>query len=630
MSDNGGNKRIDFEYQMFRKILYAIDNALSAIFAPIRLNWLFFVFMYLLGVVSTWATMPDFKGVEYNTKNLWELFLDLYVLCLILALIPEKVRGKVRLVLYVFLYLLTFIDLFCFVKFGSTITPTMLMLLGETDARETGEFFSNYLTPDLLQTTLMLIPLLIVLNIVISQRKRLYRFMSSEQLLVFLRGDHFSKHYGALLGILVAVLLYFAYNESYDNKRLTCRILSMNTIGDVEKALTEKKKPRLYLPTERLVFSIYSNKLAARQLDKILATKDRVVVDSCSFSSPNIVLIIGESYNRHHSSQYGYYKDTAPRQTELQKQGSLVAFSDVVSPWNLTSYVFKLMFSTYAWGDKGDWCDYPLFPLLFRKAGYNVTFMTNEFMSQPKEAVYDFSGGFFINNPELSEAQFSHRNGRLHPFDNGLLQDYDSLKHFNTANNLIIFHLMGQHVDYRKRYPRKQRRWTEVDYDRPDLEKRQRDLLAFYDNACAYNDSIVYEITRRFEDQDAIVIYVPDHGEECFDEGVKFNGRLHSAAITPRLARNEFDIPFWIWCSPSCINSRPDVYQQIMRAKDRRFMTDALPHLLLYLAGIHCPYYRDDLNVLSSSYNESRPRMLKARTDYDKIMEEEQRKNNKE
>ena len=67
--------------------------------------------------------------------------------------------------------------------------------------------------------------------------------------------------------------------------------------------------------------------------------------------------------------------------------------------WNLTSFVFKNVFSTHVVGEKGDWCDYPLFPELFRKAGYQVTFITNEFLPQAKEAVYDFSGGFFLNNP---------------------------------------------------------------------------------------------------------------------------------------------------------------------------------------------------------------------------------------
>ena len=47
-------------------------------------------------------------------------------------------------------------------------------------------------------------------------------------------------------------------------------------------------------------------------------------------------------------------------------------------------------------GQKGEWCDYPLFPQLFRKAGYHVSFITNQFLPQAKEAVYDFSGGFFF------------------------------------------------------------------------------------------------------------------------------------------------------------------------------------------------------------------------------------------
>ncbi len=48
-------------------------------------------------------------------------------------------------------------------------------------------------------------------------------------------------------------------------------------------------------------------------------------------------------------------------------------------------------------------------------------------------------------------------------------------------------------------------------------------------------------------------------------------------------------------------------------------MTDALPHLLLYLGGISTPHYRDDLNILSPGYNEARPRILKNTTDYDKL-----------
>ena len=48
-------------------------------------------------------------------------------------------------------------------------------------------------------------------------------------------------------------------------------------------------------------------------------------------------------------------------------------------------------------------------------------------------------------------------------------------------------------------------------------------------------------------------------------------------------------------------------------------MTDALPHMLLYLAGIKAKDYHKEYNLLSPDYNENRPRILKNTADYDKL-----------
>ena len=273
-------------------------------------------------------------------------------------------------------------------------------------------------------------------------------------------------------------------------------------------------------------------------------------------------------------------------------------------------------------GEKGEWCDYPLFPELFRKAGYHTSFITNQFLPKAKEAVYDFSGGFFLNHPELSEAMFDTRNTKTFTYDEGLLSEYDEhLKKANTAHNLILFHLMGQHVNYRQRYPKGRGQFRADDYKdrRPELNHYQRRVLSEYDNATLYNDSIVDQIVRRFANEDAVVIYVPDHGEECFEGSRGFICRNHSAAIDYDLAHYEFEVPFWIWCSKSMIAKHPDLYQEIRTAKDRRLMTDALPHTLLYLAGIKAPDYHEAYNVLSPKYQEQRPRILKNQADYDRL-----------
>lgn len=608
------------------KALKLLVQGAAGLYYPIKANGRFFLFMYVLGVVCGYTTVQPYKDAHIYPNTFLELFLDLYVLCLLLCLLPHRLRKWVRRMAGVVFYGVAIIDVYCFVKFQSTLNPAMLLLAEETDMRETGEFFGSYVSAEVLTTDLfwvLLIPMVHFLVWIFCLRKdrktdAAARWWASVSAKV---SPIIHQAYPAM-GILILFLLIAAGIESADNKAATWKLMSGKNIGEVEHTLTEKGHAELYLPIYRLTFSIYANSLAAQQIEKLRAAAHRVEVDSCSYRSPDIVLIIGESYNKHHSELYGYNKPTTPKQKRRARSRRLVPFTDVVSPWNLTSFVFKHLFSLYSVGDKGEWCDYPLFPELFRKAGYHVTFITNQFLPKARQEVYDFSGGFFLNDPILNQAQFDTRNDRLHIFDEDLLNDYETLKKDRKAHNLTIFHLMGQHVSYRIRSPKDRKRFTGNDYDRPELGEKSKQNLAEYDNAVLYNDSIVDQILKRFEHEEAIVIYVPDHGEEVYGPGAEhFFGRMHSTEITARLAREEFEIPFWIWCSPRYLRRHADIYRQIVRAKNRPYMTDALPHLLLYLAGIETKYYKETENPLSKAYDAKRPRILKASTDYDKLME---------
>ena len=610
---------------VYMKILRSVACLLNKVYQPIKENARFFFFMYLIGMIVTYEELPRDNPDACVYGNLWlELFLDLYVVCLLLTFIPMRIRRCIRAFLYVIAYATTIADVFCWEKFQSTLNPSMLLLVGETDGREASEFFSSYFSADLLFSGVGLVLLIMLIHILCA-------FWGKVRIQL---PDKLQKSYAVLckgfnrlqpvLGALSLALLVWSACTSAHNKKEMVQMFSMDTIGSVEHELTTSDCAQFYLPVYRLAFSIFANELASQQIDRLIEAKDKVKVDSCTFKSPNIVLIIGESYGKHHSQQYGYFMPTTPRQIKLQKSGLLVPFSDVVSPWNLTSFVFKNVFSLHVVGEKGEWCDYPLFPELFRKAGYHVTFITNQFLPKAKEAVYDFSGGFFLNHPELSQAMFDTRNDQLYQYDSGLLDDFDKKeKQQSTDHNLIIFHLIGQHVAYKQRYPSDRRHFHVDDYTnkRSDLNVSERSVLAHYDNAILYNDSIVNQIVKRFKNQDAIVIYMPDHGEECYEGNRGFICRKHSAAIDYDLARYEFEIPFWVYCSKKYIANHPEVFREIKAAKNRRLMTDALPHMLLYLAGIHTKDYHAEYNILSSKYDEKRPRLLKNTTDYDKLVE---------
>ena len=592
------------------------------LFTPIQKNGVFFVFMCALGWICTQLEiMPYYlrnKGAKPYELSMPELFLDIYVVCVLLMLIPQKVRIWVKALLYVFFYGLALVDMFCYERFESTLTPTMLMLAMETTGQEAREFLSGYLSWDIVKTGVGWILLLIGGHILWTGLRTLAKKLTKRMILPKLHESVYIIP-KLIIGLLTGWCLYSAISQTWDNKKAMHRLFSCDTIGQVEHELTKKDRAKLYIPVYRLAFGIYANGLADTQIDQLKAASNKIQVDSCCYRVPNIVLVIGESYNKHHSQLYGYEKPTTPRQVALEAEGSLVKFTDVVSSWNLTSYVFKHMLSLYAVGDSGMWCDQPLFPEVFRKAGYHVTFVTNQFEPKAKEAVYDFSGGFFLNDPELAQRQFDARSTKTYPYDDGVLKEYDALKDSTIKHHLVILHLMGSHVDYRARYPKTQTVFTPQMYNRPELSDQQKQILAQYDNSLRYNDSIVAVITQKFVDKDAVVIYVPDHGEDIFDDKPYMYGRMHSANIDYRLARNEMEIPFWIWGSPQYRETHPYGWMAIQNSKDRPLMIDALPHLLLYLGGISTPLYREELNVISPKYDEKRPRILKNEVDYNTL-----------
>ena len=99
------------------------------LFSPIEKNGAFFVFMFALGWLCTQLEiMPYYlrdRGAKPYELSAPELFLDIYAVCVVLTLIPRKIRLFVKVLLYIFLYGLAIVDMYCYVRFESTLTPTM-------------------------------------------------------------------------------------------------------------------------------------------------------------------------------------------------------------------------------------------------------------------------------------------------------------------------------------------------------------------------------------------------------------------------------------------------------------------------------------------------------------------------
>ena len=121
-----------------------------------------------------------------------------------------------------------------------------------------------------------------------------------------------------------------------------------------------------------------------------------------------------------------------------------------------------------------------------------------------------------------------------------------------------------------------------------------------YDNATHYNDMVLDSLLCLYQQENAIVLFVADHGEEVYDE-LPVHGRLFQEP-TATQARQEFEVPMWIWCSASYRNYHPDIVKRIELSVRKPFMTDGIPQLLLYLAGISSKWNDDSRNLLSPNY----------------------------
>lgn len=543
----------------------------------------------------------DVLSFKIPKISFFTYFFDIYIVCVIIEILPKRIRNFVRLFVLIFAYSLTVINVFCVYYFHAKIGPEILNVILETNQRESSEFFDKYINLHLLSTPIMLVLLLILVHIVCCYANRKNK-----------------KCMPSSLVYILFTVLFICTGISIKSRINLIYMLNVKNIEELDKHISNHT---LNTPYNNLAFAIKVRILANNDLDVLAKNQSKFTIDDCCHTSSNIIFIIGESYIKDHSQLYGYSLKTTPYQKAREEQEEMTVFSDVITPANLTSVVFKNTFSLHSIDQKDSWSSYPLFPVLFHRAGYHVTFMTNQFVKSIRQDAFNITGGLFLNDDRLSKLQFDCRNIESHRYDEDLLLDYDSLQTFNTQYNLIIFHLAGQHIDFFKRSPDVFKKFTTTDYaNRTDLNDDEKQIVADYDNATLYNDYVVEKIIERFENQDAIVIYMPDHGEECYDELHRM-GRLPSGNFSPEVLRQEYRIPFWIWCSKKYKELRPNIVDKIQKSKDKPFMTDDIPHLFLYLAGINCKYYNDSKNILSDKFNTRRERLVEGIADYDKITE---------
>lgn len=582
---------------------YNIYKTFRCLATPLRKEYVFFVFMYIAFVAARILESPTSHTPTYVFYL--ENIADLYLVCALLCVIPQKARRWIRAIMYIVGYTAVIAEGFVHERFHLMFGPITIQLVMETTPGETSEFLASYLKGwALWKILLVYVPMIAVNAMAETFKKRITAFLSGAMPEVLKTASN----------IAIPIIVVACFICSGGEKIQMIKFFTSHDTDEAEHA----DNHAFHTPFYRIVFSTKFLSLSSQELERMRENMRNIKIDSCKHTVKNIILYIGESYNKHHSQVYGYELETTPNQKAMADEGNLIVFKDAVTPWNVTSNVFKDVLSTHSTDQKGSWIDGVLIPGVLKKAGYKVAFITSQFYKSPNLGVVDFNGSFFLNDKEIERKCFDYRNKYRKAYDLQLIKEINK---FSCGDyNFIIFHGMGQHQEYNKRFGKSDVRFTAGNYpSRHDLTVYEKQIIADYDNATLYNDRVVKQLCERFKNDDAVVVYLPDHGEEVFDR-IHSYGRDHNADVSADIAFSEFEVPFEIWFSPRAKKEHSDIYNAARKAADKAFSTDDLPHLLMGIAGISSPLYDARRDLLNPTFNDSRKRILKRSVDYDSLM----------
>lgn len=546
--------------------------------------------------------------VAWHSSRLWgilESTVDVYVLTLLISLFPQPLAKGIKIIASCFVYIVTALDMGLVLSSGQPINPTLLLMCLQTNASEAAEAIDVFMSWKSVLVTILCIGPILALQLFLCKRNapRFPQKMKLEKWMAI-----------AVVVCLVCSVSFLWTEKKYKYHRLVLQQTELET----QRSEDLDPKTRFYSPVYRLWDAqIQLNKMQ-RIYTRLRLSQDIPQAVHCDFTSPEIILILGESFSRHHSALYGYEKCNTPFQIEWSKRGNLVPFTDAVSRWNTTCESIQSLLSLSFSGDSLDWYERPFITSVMKKAGYDVTLVSNQYVLNNVGKSSAFIEDVFINIPEVSIKQFDHRNKCTSELDDILLREYDSIyNQVDADHRFSVIHFRGMHFDFKERYPASFTRFKSKDYNQyRKLTEAQKATIADYDNAILYNDYLIDQLLQRCKNRDAIVIFIPDHGERVYDFDENY-GR--SLGFTKNEIIPQHEIPMWIWVSDAYIDSHPAIFDKIRAVSNLPYMTDAIAHTILSLAGVKDSLYNSKADILSDVYNSKRPRILRNVLNYDNM-----------
>ena len=531
-----------------------------------------FLILLLFNILSNGAALAMYKDALSILSVLGISALSATVeFCLCHLFTNQKVRKCVLWFFVVLHLLMAVVDYFLIANFQSFLNTDTLCIIAETTLIEIKSFFSTYL--DFTSVLVVIISVFLILW---------FSFWIARKLA--------GKWLMALLSLILTVLGVSVFATAASGVEF-----ESDGFNSISQLHSFTRLGHSALGFKSFLSEVKALRTANQRVDATLKQED----------PPCIIFVLGESFSLYHSSLYGYSKETNPRLAARVKDGSLCVFDNAISISDHTGVVMISVFRANRPDNPAS--NEVFFPSIFKKVGYKTALLDNQ---------YFVDNGFtWITDKALSNIMFDYRNEENVGYDSNLIK---AIPRF-TDPQLIIVHLFGQHYTYSDRYPAEFSVFKPADYS-ADLSEEEREIIAHYDNSTLYNDYVVDEIIKKYEDKNCLVVYLSDHGEELFEID-DFMG--HGNARNRPTLKYQIRVPMMIWASSQFQSRYPDVAKRIKESTHKSILTDNIAHFLLDVAGIETVFYCPELSFINDKYQEPESRFVLGDLNYDKVVKEE-------
>ncbi len=303
------------------------------------------------------------------------------------------------------------------------------------------------------------------------------------------------------------------------------------------------------------------------------------------------VLVIGESSRRANWQLFGYRRPTNPGLSQLT---NLVPLPRFITSWPESIAAIPMILTrrkpAMAWD--APWHEASILRAM-QEAGYETWWISNQ------QAIGEFDSPVSMYAYEAEHVEWLNHASWTAPgsYDGDLLRPLEDALDASHHDLFIVLHMMGSHVKYDYRYPKRFTRWQPTQLSPPGqgtLVERARNS---YDDSILYSDHVLTEVIDVLKRSGAVsaLWFESDHGEviptaTCDKEG-------HGVGTVP-----EYEIPAFFWYSDAYARHFPARVSEVRANAGKRTLSGDTFESLIDMVGVTFPGHDESWSLFSPEW----------------------------